>query len=466
MSPEGSMFDMFPKRVDVGCAIVGGGPAGTGPLVYAGWAGRLDDFVAEGIALIEESGELCSGAIPSFDILSNSPADRFLEALEHPGSQAAFPRACSSSLRAEFHAIRTQHVPLPRAGQLLRELGTDLRSWFERSAGAHLLDRCRAEVIREAADGRYEIEVVRSDGSRNVACIVRAKKILIATGGVPVVDRELGAAIARLCEEAGSNPTFATSHQVLNRTFPVTALLPKAGQRVLIVGGSHSAFSVASLLLDNSPANYFGSRQIIVAHRSRIKLYYDSAAHARSDGYHEYGPEDVCPQTQRIYRVAGLRGAARELYRRVSAAPGCEPEQRVQLTPIRDGVDPGNWPIEWECVGSVVFASGYKLRELPILDRAGVEVPMLGSFTGRYVDTSCRLLRVDGAPFPNIFAMGAATGYLPQQEFGGEKSFAGRDNSVWLCQHGLGQRLVDCLSPGAQIQPSISTDFSESKVDN
>lgn len=433
-------------RLDVGCLIVGGGPSGTGPLVYAGWAGRLDDFLERGVALIEESSELCTGAIPSFDIPSNSPADRFLECLEHPGSPAAFPRACSSQIRAELDAVRTNYIHLPRAGNLLRELGMDLCGWFERSANSHLMRGCRVTSIRTMDDGRYEAIVSRSGEPGSIACIVSTTKILVATGGVSMIDREIGASIARACVEFGGAPTFMTSHQLISRAITakaLRALFEKRSRNVVIVGGSHSAFSVAGLLLGDMPEWYFAEGDIAIMHRSRIKLYYDSIGHAEADGYTDFDSDDICPQTKRIYRVGGLRGAAKELYRRVARSPGCAPESRVRL--IASSGSATEWPIDWPGVGAVVFASGYKLREVPFFDRDGREITLQGSFTGRYVDTQSRLLQADGTPLPNVFALGVATGYLPQLEFGGEKSFMGRENSVWLCQHGLGQRLLESL---------------------
>lgn len=434
------------RRLDVGCLIVGGGPSGTGPLVYAGWAGRLEDFLRRGVALIEESQELCTGAIPSFDIPSNSPADRFLECLEHPGSHAAFPRACSSQIRAELDAVRTNYIHLPRAGNLLRELGMDLCDWFERSANSHLMRGCRVTSIRAMDDGRYEVAVTRAGEQDSIACIVTTTKILVATGGVSMIDREIGARIARACAEFGGAPAFMTAHQIISRAITAKALhtfFNERGRSIVIVGGSHSAFSVAGLLLGDFPDGYLAEGDIAIMHRSRIKLYYDSISHAEADGYADFDSDDICPQTKRIYRVGGLRGAARELYRRVMRSPGCTPESRVRL--VASGGSATEWPIDWSRVGAVVFASGYKLREVPFFDRYGQRIALHGSFTGRYVDTRSRLLQADGTPLLNVFAVGVATGYLPQLQFGGEQSFMGRENSVWLCQHGLGQLLLDSL---------------------
>lgn len=434
-----------PETIDVGCVIVGGGPSGTGPLVYAGWAGRLDDFLADGVALVEESGELCTGAVPTYDILSNSPGDRFLEALEHPGSRGAFPRASISASRVALDRCRTKHIPLPLAASLLREVGLDLRAWFERQANAYLLDRCRVDHVRQVADGRYEALVESCREPRRMAYRVRAKSVLIATGGSPVVDRETGAELLRQCERVGNQPNFVTSQDLITRTVSTRDILSSHKRGVVIIGGSHSAFSVAGLLLSDFPPEWFREGDIVVAHRRRIKLFYDSAAHAQADGYDEFSPEDVCPQTNRIYRVGGLRGAARELYRRVTLAPGTAPERRIRLFAATAKSTSECWPIDWSRLGAVIFATGYKLREVPIFDIDGAEIPLLGTFTGRYVDTRSQMLRSDGRLIPNIYSVGAATGYLPQSEFGGETSFMGRENSIWLCQHGLGKRLAECL---------------------
>jgi hypothetical protein len=54
-----------------------------------------------------------------------------------------------------------------------------------------------------------------------------------------------------------------------------------------------------------------------------------------------------------------------------------------------------------------------------------------------------------GNALPHLFAIGLAAGFVPYGKLGGEKSFRGQANGLWLWQNDVGAMIADAiLSPG------------------
>ena len=64
--------------------IVGGGPGGLGPLIWAAQHGLLPDWLDRGIAVVERQAHL-GGTLGRFGIHSDSLGGSYLECLEAPG---------------------------------------------------------------------------------------------------------------------------------------------------------------------------------------------------------------------------------------------------------------------------------------------------------------------------------------------------------------------------------------------
>jgi hypothetical protein len=53
---------------------------------------------------------------------------------------------------------------------------------------------------------------------------------------------------------------------------------------------------------------------------------------------------------------------------------------------------------------------------------------------------------------PGVYAMGLAAGFVPHGELGGEASFSGQANGLWLWQNGVGSRIVDQILDGVEAE--------------
>ena len=168
---------------------------------------------------------------------------------------------------------------------------------------------------------------------------------------------------------------------------------PNADSRVVLVGGSHSAFSVAWLCLnslfkrsddaasppkpelDNKDAPSlvvggkkclrepweFKANSIVMLRRSPIRVFYNSKRDANADNYTvEPGTANKLGQ---INTFGGLRGDAKKLYRSVVAGD----ENRVKLYKILDTA--GGRAVVQKCYNDatvIVWCCGYKTNTIPV----------------------------------------------------------------------------------------------------
>ncbi|MBN6111423.1 FAD-binding protein [Xanthomonas bonasiae] len=430
--------------------VIGGGPSGTGPLVYGAWSGRLPELLGRGLALVEGSDSLCAGRLGHYQINSNSTGATFVECLEHGTASPFLRRSLEASARARVAEYRDRVLPLPLAGELLDEIGRDLQDAFAQFPESKVFLGTHAEQIRIVMPSQFEITLrdTRSHELRRVSC----QRVLMATGGNAHVPRRVGAALAAAARRNGAaeSPLMMSSDRLLQADGLRAAQAWLDGYDapvVAIVGGSHSAFASAGLLLKQFGDDLLAEHgAIALLARAAPKLFYDTCADAAADGYAAYADADVGKRGQ-VYPIAGLRGDAKDLYRAMIGLGGCGPEPRVRLLELPscdaayDAVD-----VDWERLALVVFASGYTMPEVPIVNARGAPVSLHGHYTDVYVDQQSRLLDATGAPLPGLYAVGLATGFSPVEMLGGESTYSGKENSVWLCQHMLGETLFDALA--------------------
>jgi hypothetical protein len=197
-----------------------------------------------------------------------------------------------------------------------------------------------------------------------------------------------------------------------------------------------------------------------------LRIFYPNVEAALADGYTEFGPDDICPISGRVFRLSGFRLDSRELIMRARGIGGRPAEPRLQLH--RLGVDDAASLELLDNADLVIAALGYRPRALPIFDEAGERV-LLQSETGpqaRLVDNYCRVADAKGDPLPHLFAIGLAAGFVPYGKLGGEKSFRGQANGLWLWQNDVGALIADAiLSPTAKqedvAEPSALTGLEQ-----
>ena len=183
-------------------------------------------------------------------------------------------------------------------------------------------------------------------------------------------------------------------------------------QPIVIVGASHSAFSCAwRLLYDPIFKDFSRDRDIVLLQRrERIKLRCTREFAAANRV--EYDPvEDVCPQSGLVFRNAGLRKDAKQLY--LDLRDGRETRARIQ--PMDNLAQYHNL---LEQSSLILQATGFD-SNLPRIERDGHEIQV-----GQPSD--CGELREldDNRIIPGLFGMGLGLNIVPGHA-PGEPSFTG-----------------------------------------
>lgn len=414
--------------------VIGGGPAGTALLTAAAKAGRLPEL-ARGLAIVERGPALGSGALGGYAITSDSSADTFLTAIaDHPDAQIAALADHPSAHRVAAHR-GALGVPLTEVGGLLDTLGDRLARAVTDHGGTVLTGH-EALSARRGADGRWHVRLRRlSDGSEREHV---ARALVIATGGHQPLDRLAAKRVAGMPLGDLAAGRLIQSDAVLKiggMAMVADLLAHTRAPRIAVVGGSTSALTtVAALLKAGLP---LGAGAVALLHRRPLRPFYPSAAAARAEGFTDFTEADVCPVSGFVYRLAGFRLEARDLVLRLLQVDGRVPDPRVAVHRIAGDGDEAARDIV-RGADLVVAALGYRPHALPI---EGINLAAEGG--GAMVDRECRVLDAAGAVVPDLYGIGLAAGFVPWGRLGGEASFRGQANGLWLWQNDVGRMILE-----------------------
>ncbi len=402
-------------------AVVGGGPAGVGVVVAAA------DAIGTGPLswCLVEAGppdQLGRGRLDRYDVASDTPGRVFVEtaALDLENLPAA-ERSHVAKLLARCETEKA--IPLAWAADLFH-----LRA----RQGIHRLGmrdrvtvRSHARVTRLAttADG-FELGLETPDGANRVRC----RAVVLATGGRPRMPKGL-------VPPTSGRMLHSESALSMSQADLTRFAADSGTSEVVIVGGSHSAFSVADRLLRLDEAKTLADDAITLVHRSPIKVSYADRAAADADGF-VYDESDVCPVTGRVFRFGGLRSASAELWRRWRDGR----ERRLRLVDL--GVI-GGGERRWDHAERLVAATGYEAA-------AGALVPQLfapapdGNRHPR-IDAKGRYLDAHGHVIPGLYGIGLGSAVTRGPASGGEPSYAGPVDGLWYYQNVVAAEVVRSL---------------------
>jgi hypothetical protein len=437
--------------------IIGGGPGGVAPLLAAHRRGRLAELLEAGITIVERGDSLGAGAIGDWCINSDSTGFTFADCLAgpHDGELAALRE---HPLTKEMGEAAQGTVNLRRAGEFLGVVGKAVYELVAASPRGQVLTRHHAISVRQTEFGWETLVEYEQTGFQR---ILKSRNLLLATGAWQPYERMRKEEVAgvNLVERYGDK-LLQSGDVISHQGFvDLTARLAGLGRspRLVIIGGSTSAASVACAMLTRMPQVKWGSAGVTLMHRHELRIYYPTVEAALKDNYTEFGPDDICPLTGRVFRLAGFRMDSRELIMSARAIGGRPPEPRLQLH--RLDRDNAATLALLDQADVIVTCFGYRPRALPVLDQQGNRV-VLHSETSPHaplVDGACRVMDASGTPLPNLYGMGLAAGFVPHGKLGGERSFRGQANGLWLWQSDVGGMIVDAvLSPRPTEQYSVT----------
>ena len=430
-------------RDDLTTVVIGGGPAGTAMLTAASKQGKLAPLAEAGLAIVERRARMGAGELGSYAIRSDTTAETFLSAVKnnpHP-ELAALEHHPAGQLMQRY--VAELGAPLTDTAPLLSVTADRLRD-IVLAHGGEVLTGHDAVSVQRTADGRWRTSV--RDGAGTPRTLV-SRNVVVATGGYQT-DEQVAAkrvAGATLGDLAGDRLMRSDTALRLGGMEAVhDRLRGRPAPRVAIIGASTSAIAAAVLLLKNQPGFPFGAGAITILHRQPLKPFYPTIAAAHADGFHDFDENDICPVSGFVLRLAGLRLESRELVLRMLSLGGRTPDPRVTTHRIAGDHDAAARAII-EGADLVIGALGYRPRCVPLIGVDGTPLSLAHHVGRPMVDRHCRLLDATDRPVPGAYGIGLSAGFVPWGRLGGEASFRGQANGLWLWQNDVGQMIVDQL---------------------
>ncbi|MDR6144905.1 dTDP-4-amino-4,6-dideoxygalactose transaminase [Sphingomonas sp. SORGH_AS870] len=422
-----------------GCLVVGGGPAGTAILIAASKTGQLVPLARQGLVLVERSDRIGAGELGGYAIRSDTTAETFLSAVKgnpHPELAALEAHPAGQVMAGYCGALG---APLRDTAPLLEATAQRLRGIVTDHGGA-VLTATEAVRADRMADGGWRTTLNGPDGVRTLT----SRHIVIATGGYQTDEQIADAMVAgaRLGDMAGDR--LMRSDTLLRHGGIDRARERLAGvraPRVAIIGASTSAIACAVQLLKCHDLP-FGAEAITLLARTPPKPFFPTVEAAHAEGFTDFTQDDICPVSGFVLRLAGLRLESRELVLRMLALGGRTPDPRLALHRIAGEADLHARAI----IGAadlVIGALGYRPRALPLFDADGVAIALAHEEGRPMVDRHCHILDAQDRPVPGAYGIGLSAGFVPWGPLGGENSFRGQANGLWLWQNDVGRMIVD-----------------------
>jgi hypothetical protein len=438
--------------------IAGAGPAGTAPLVLAARTNKLEQLLNSKIAILNKGMQMGSGAIGKYVVNSDTNCVVFLTCLEGQTEGRVFESLVQANATRSLEKLRYTSAPLKLVAEFLDEIGQALQSTIDRHPTSQVFSRTEATSLHFLADGTIHTKAVTLfKDELTLQQEFCSKLVVLALGGKQVREKALNEKIV-----GDLSLTGQLSGKVLLSDFVLTqdgvdkinSLLQNTlSKKIVIIGGSNSAFSAAWTLLNKVKGVQFSEGDIKILHRSLVKLCYGSRDEALDDGYTDFSDEDICPITKRVYRLGGLRNDAKELYRQIRGWSKERQEKRVKLIAIKEG---NTSLIEIKTLldeaDLIITAYGYDTNIIPIYDANGVEIKPLCNRRGPMIDDNGRVLAEDGKPIPNVFAIGLGAGFRYSEKLGGEKTFTGEINGTWIYQNTIGEIILNQILPPTKLE--------------
>ncbi len=414
--------------------IIGGGPAGTGLLMKALKDGARNNFFDRRVALVEQSPQLITGSITQYDVNSDTLSDVFLECLE--GAASSFIN--TEKLRDEIEFVRSYKgmpIPLPKLEGYFKKLGDLLQDALVRAQKCEFFMNTAVNKVVQNEDGTYTVHL---SGKCEP---ITTRQIVLATGGVPKTLAGVNETFAKTISLSQYRDKITHSDRILKSGLD-HGLKQKLQHcpKVVILGGSHSAFSVAHYLLRGTASIPFSDGDIQLWSTTSPKIYFNTREEALASGYDDFGEEDFCPVTGKLYRLAGLRMDGRELYMQMLGVGQSPTEKRAVhhvYTNQREELDE-----QLKSASLIIAAYGYTLNVIPFFNAKGEKIYFKGEKCNHWVNDNCELLDTNGQVIPNIYATGLATGFIPKGELGGESSFMGQTNGIWYYQNAIADLIM------------------------
>lgn len=338
----------------------------------------------KGVAVFDASSSIGGGMLGNYaGLRSNSHGCAFFDAVKELGISVH-----------DDKLDKKEEIPMAD----MKKIQVAVGAWHEANLSRHITSRVMTGStvvgVTERPNGQYCIRYTRENG--DAVHEVSAINVCVCMGGVPYTPSWVS--------EQVDPARLETAQDYFQGDRSLT------GNRVAIVGFSHSAFSLGDLLSKKHPeakVTFIRRPSSKAKARGMPRIYFPSTEAADELGY-DYVDADVCPDTNRVHRFGGVRGDARDF----ALARGPHDVATV--------LDPSKYD-------HIITACGYNIKAPAMEDRSGRALVPVASDSGTVVDA-------EGLLFPEhqIYAFGIGAGLPPSRDTGGEPGCTRRADGIWV----------------------------------
>lgn len=292
-------------------------------------------------------------------------------------------------------------VELKLAGQFMAEAGAVVRAVV---AGFGTSCRISCDVGVECVHGvsisagadkpsrdLWRVVVKQNPSSSNLdppTEYIYAERVVLATGGHQTIPSSLSN--ASHLQKSVTSDFICTGKGVAwlnDRLMRAKVGGNNRDRKIVIVGGSHSAFSAAWICLNkvDSQAASFASGSVCILHRSPVPVFYNTKKEAELDGYSDFKHMNSMGQ---IHPFGGIRGDAKALYRQIRTMK----EQRVRMLMIKGGSNAPAATKLFDEATVIIWACGYGTNLISVRDKDGEPYEFSTSGGQVEVDDEARVL--------------------------------------------------------------------------
>lgn len=418
-------------------AIIGGGPSGCSVIVRAVRTGNVDELCNDddeqslaGVCIIDQCTlkRFGGGRLQDYVINSNTFANKFAANVLEDKADSLPPETCKGTYFEKLKESEnckllenagSKQGSLEVVGGFLRDVGRSVIETIAKYPSSSCLFDTKVLAVQkwEKLDSLSLWRLTISTGD-NQERYIYARDVLFATGGrqeTPVLPNSYHNS------KIVSSDFVVTEEGIEDIRKRVRKSIKNFGKhKIVIVGGSHSAFSAAWICLNklsdgdkdnvkddkkmdrdgvdgskdkevdkgaskttslstkieikNNAISNDSSNSVLILHRSFIKVFYSTKKEADTDYYHDIGV--VNKSTGQIHPFGGLRGDSKVLWREVKQGR----ESRVRLLALRNGVDINQQNIAtklFDEAAVIIWACGYLTNICPIYEEDGVtKIPL------------------------------------------------------------------------------------------
>jgi hypothetical protein len=433
-----------------GVVFCGGGPAATGIVVCAAATGRLDELLSRGVCIIERGDVIGPGAIGHYPLSANTRGGSFLQCLETGQLRGEFDPVLADSSTLELARLRDDFPRLPLVGRHLEIMGRAVRAVVESDPASAVVTRHEVREVRLLADGGVDVAFDPIDGGSTVTAT--ADYAVIAMGGAPRAQLEELTLLPGL-SLAGYREKLCHAGVLLDDRIGLPPHLRRAivsSREATIVGGSHSAWSAAWMLVHDPHLRDADGHppRVTVLHRSPFRFYFRDLAHARAAGYNLDERLDVCPRTGVVNRHSGLRADAHALAWAATHNGRHETPVRT-LALVDEPRSRAGAAQALDRAGAIIAAVGYQPNLPTFVSPDGRPLQLAADDSGVHVTDKAQLVSAEGDVLPELLAFGLGAGLTAAGELAGEPAYTGRLDAVRLYQAEVGCVVLDSLLGGA-----------------